>query len=272
MSVSGPLPTPAPTPHVCFVLFNGLNHDMNHDMNHDDNKPRHEPRHWYLMPGVVKSLNQRILPLLTCILVWERRFPHLFWSWQPGKYLSPGVISPRTAIFGSSSKPITRWESLRQCITTPSERRDFVMVCHGSCHGSVVVLSWFIVVRDVLFSKILQKKVMWPSIQPIRVSNSLSNLIFDETCLFSPFHLKSIPLKSSAKNSAYTTAAQLMQHVAMCMFGSPFRCKMCGESFSSQTTNETTSPECECKISRFSMWLVSQNIQAIRKSVEAQTQ
>ena len=49
----------------------------------------------------------------------------------------------------------------------------FVMVCHGSlswfvmvhCHGSswftVMVLSWFsVVVRDVLFSKILQKKVM----------------------------------------------------------------------------------------------------------------
>ena len=38
------------------------------------------------------------------------------------------------------------------------------------------------------------------------------------------------------KNAAYTTTAQLMQHVAMCMFGSPFRCEMCGKSFSSQTT------------------------------------
>ena len=38
------------------------------------------------------------------------------------------------------------------------------------------------------------------------------------------------------KNAAYTIAAQLLQHVAMCMFGSPFRCEMCGKSFSSQTT------------------------------------
>ena len=60
----------------------------------------------------------------------------------------------------------------------------FVMVRHGSLswfrHGS----SWFVMVRDVLFSKILQKKVMRPSIQPIRVSNSLSNLILDETSYF----------------------------------------------------------------------------------------
>ena len=47
----------------------------------------------------------------------------------------------------------------------------FVMVCHGSlswftvmvhCHGSswftVMVSSWFVMVRDVLFSKILQKR------------------------------------------------------------------------------------------------------------------
>ena len=77
----------------------------------------------------------------------------------------------------------------------------FMVVCGGSivvlwwfmvvCGGSVMVVLWwfvmfhchgFVVVHDVLFSKILQKKVMWPSIQPIRVSNSLSNLIFDETC------------------------------------------------------------------------------------------
>ena len=86
----------------------------------------------------------------------------------------------------------------------------FVMVCHGSWCFTVMVSSWFVMVhdvslswfrhglswfvmfhchgfvmvRDVLFSKILQKKVMWPSIQPIRVSNSLSNLIFDETSYF----------------------------------------------------------------------------------------
>ena len=38
------------------------------------------------------------------------------------------------------------------------------------------------------------------------------------------------------KRATYTTAAQLSQHVALCMFGSSFRCEMCGKSFSSQTT------------------------------------
>ena len=57
----------------------------------------------------------------------------------------------------------------------------FMMVRHGSWCFTVMVSWWFVMVRDVLFSKNLQKKVMWPSIQPIRVSNSLSNLIFDET-------------------------------------------------------------------------------------------
>ena len=34
----------------------------------------------------------------------------------------------------------------------------FVMVCHGSSWFTVMVLSWFVMVRDVLFSKILQKR------------------------------------------------------------------------------------------------------------------
>ena len=34
----------------------------------------------------------------------------------------------------------------------------FVMVRHGSSWFTVVVLSWFVMVRDVLFSKILQKR------------------------------------------------------------------------------------------------------------------
>ena len=57
----GPLP-PAPTPHpphICFVLFNGLNHmnhdseprHLNHDMNHD--KPRQTTTKSHLSPGVV---------------------------------------------------------------------------------------------------------------------------------------------------------------------------------------------------------------------------
>ena len=60
----------------------------------------------------------------------------------------------------------------------------FVMVRDGSWCFTVMVSWWFVMVCDVLFSKILQKRVMWPSIQPIRVSNSLSNLIFDETSYF----------------------------------------------------------------------------------------
>ena len=61
----------------------------------------------------------------------------------------------------------------------------FVMfLCHGSSWFVMFHCHSFVMVRDVLFSKILQKKVMWPSIQPIRVSNSLSNLIFDETSYF----------------------------------------------------------------------------------------
>ena len=60
----------------------------------------------------------------------------------------------------------------------------FVMVhCHGSSWFTVMVSSWFVMVRDVLFSKILQKRSCDP-LQPIRVSNSLSNLIFDETSYF----------------------------------------------------------------------------------------
>ena len=35
-----------------------------------------------------------------------------------------------------------------------------VMVRHGSSWFTVMVSSWFVMVRDVLFSKILQKKVM----------------------------------------------------------------------------------------------------------------
>ena len=34
----------------------------------------------------------------------------------------------------------------------------FVMVCHGSSWFTVMVSSWFVMVRDVLFSKILQKR------------------------------------------------------------------------------------------------------------------
>ena len=63
-------------------------------------------------------------------LVQERRFPHFFRSWQPGKYLLPAVISLRTAIFGPSSKLVTR-----QISKTAHYPR-----CRGSCHGSV---SWF---------------------------------------------------------------------------------------------------------------------------------
>ena len=33
-----------------------------------------------------------------------------------------------------------------------------VMVCHGSSWFTVMVSSWFVMVRDVLFSKILQKR------------------------------------------------------------------------------------------------------------------
>ena len=36
----------------------------------------------------------------------------------------------------------------------------FVMVRHGSSWFTVMVSSWFVMVCDVLFSKILQKKVM----------------------------------------------------------------------------------------------------------------
>ena len=34
----------------------------------------------------------------------------------------------------------------------------FIMVCHGSSWFTVMVSSWFVMVRDVLFSKILQKR------------------------------------------------------------------------------------------------------------------
>ena len=102
---------------------------INHDMNHD-------------IDIVVKSLNQRILPPSTCILVRERRFPHLFRSRQPGKFLSPGVISPRTAIFGSSSKPITRQIS-KTAHYYPRRKTRF----HRGSSWFVVVLSWFVVVH-----------------------------------------------------------------------------------------------------------------------------
>ena len=57
------------------------------------------------------------------------------------------------------------------------------------------LFSW----KNLQISKNLKKKVMWPSIEPITDPNSLWNLIFDETFLFVPFHLKSMPLKNSAK-------------------------------------------------------------------------
>ena len=38
------------------------------------------------------------------------------------------------------------------------------------------------------------------------------------------------------KKASYTTAAQLTQHVTICMFGTPYCCEMCGKSCSSQTT------------------------------------
>ena len=98
----------------------------------------------------------------------------------------------------------------------------FVMVhCHGSswfvmvhCHGSswltvmvrhglswftVMVSSWFVMVCDVLFSKILQKRSCDPlfSQSGSQIHYQISFLM---RLLIFPFPLKSIPLKSSAKN------------------------------------------------------------------------
>ena len=94
----------------------------------------------------------------------------------------------------------------------------FVMVHHGSRDGSwcfsVMVSSWFIMVRDVLLSWFrhgLSWFVMFYSLKFSRkghVTLYSANQSFKFTIkshfwwdfLFSPFHLKSIPLKSSAKN------------------------------------------------------------------------
>ena len=40
----------------------------------------------------------------------------------------------------------------------------------------------------------------------------------------------------NCKKAAYSMAAQLSQHVAMCLFGSIFRCETCGKNFASQVT------------------------------------
>ena len=40
----------------------------------------------------------------------------------------------------------------------------------------------------------------------------------------------------NCKKAAYSTAAQLSQQIAMCLFGSVFRCKTCGKNFASQVT------------------------------------
>ena len=104
-------------------------------------------------------------------------------------------ISPRMAIFRLSLKPVTRQISKtvhyyprQQVLHLAKDAISswFVVVCRGSCHGFVVVcdglwwfshggfvvvldvslswfhggLWWFVVVHDVLFSKILQKKDM----------------------------------------------------------------------------------------------------------------
>ena len=40
----------------------------------------------------------------------------------------------------------------------------------------------------------------------------------------------------NCKNASYSTAAQLSQHVTMCLSGSQFRCQICGKNFATQTT------------------------------------
>ena len=40
----------------------------------------------------------------------------------------------------------------------------------------------------------------------------------------------------NCKKVAYTTAAQLNQHVSMCLFGSQYRCDICGKNFATQIT------------------------------------
>ena len=40
----------------------------------------------------------------------------------------------------------------------------------------------------------------------------------------------------NCKKASYSTAAQLSQHVSICLFGSVFRCDTCGKNFASQTT------------------------------------
>ena len=40
----------------------------------------------------------------------------------------------------------------------------------------------------------------------------------------------------NCKKAAYSTAAQLNQHVAICLFGTQFRCVICGRNFATQTT------------------------------------
>ena len=75
----------------------------------------------------------------------------------------------------------------------------FVVIHGGSWWFSVVVSWWFVVVCGGFSPKISRKRSCDP------LFNQLENLIHYEISflmrlLISPFHLKSIPLKSSAKN------------------------------------------------------------------------
>ena len=87
----------------------------------------------------------------------------------------------------------------------------FVMVhCHGSSWFTVMVSSWFVMVRDVLFSKILQKRSCDPQFSQSE-SQIHYQISFLMRLLFSPFHLKSIPLKSSAKNLINLDLIEMIQ-------------------------------------------------------------
>ena len=98
----------------------------------------------------------------------------------------------------------------------------FVMVCHGSswfvmfhCHGFRHGSSWFIMVRDVSLSWFRHGSSWLVMCYSLKFSRRRScdplfsqsgsqihyQISFLMRLLIFPFHLKSIPLKSSAKNS-----------------------------------------------------------------------
>ena len=85
-----------------------------------------------------------------------------------------------------------------------------VMVHHGSSWFTVMVSSWFVMVRDVLFSKILQKRSCDPlfSQSGSQIHYQISFLM---RLLIFPFPLKSIPLKSSAKNQINLDLIEIIQ-------------------------------------------------------------